>query len=383
MRATRALVHLENFKANVLSIKNLLPPKTLLCASVKADAYGHGALQCAKKALEAGATYLSVATVDEGRELREAGITCPLLMLSLCSPDEVAEAVTLELTPFVFDTEYASLFNSSCAAQGKRDYPVHLAVDTGMGRIGCRPDQARDVARELCKLSHLCLEGVATHFAMSDCTDERGRVYTKEQLARFSLAIDDIKRSGIDPGICHAANSAAALALPEARLDMVRAGIWMYGCLAGDISPSYLATRGTNVALLPVMTVQTEISCIKAFKKGESVGYGCTWSAPTDTNIAVLPIGYADGWLRRFSTCGVKVSCMGKSYPLVGRICMDQCMIDLGQSDLPPRGSTVTLFGSPQDGASQTADDVARLVGTISYEITCGISKRVPRIYVD
>ena len=383
MRATRALVHLENFKANVLSIKRLLAPKTLLCASVKADAYGHGAIECANKALEAGAAYLSVATVEEGRELREAGITSPLLMLSLCSAAEVAEAVALDLTPFVFDTEYAALFDSSCAACGKRDYPVHLAVDTGMGRLGCRPDQAGDVARELCKLSHLRLEGVATHFAMSDCTDDQGRAHTKEQLERFSLAIANIKRTGVDPGICHAANSAAALALPEARLDMVRAGIWMYGCQAGDITPSYMSTLGCDVKLLPVMTVQTEISCIKAFKKGESVGYGCTWVAPTDTNIAVLPIGYADGWLRHFSTCGVKVACMGKTYPLVGRICMDQCMIDLGQTDLPPRGSTVTLFGSQEDGACQTADDVARLAGTISYEITCGISKRVPRVYVD
>ena len=383
MRATRALIHLENFKANVSSIKRLLAPNTLLCASVKADAYGHGALECAKKALEAGAAYLSVATVQEGRELREGGITCPLLMLSLCSFGEVEEAVSLDLTPFVFDTEYAALFDSACAAQGKRDYPVHLAVDTGMGRLGCRPEHAGQVARELSHLAHLRLEGVATHFAMSDCLDARGRAYTKEQLARFLLAIENIKRAGVDPGICHAANSAAALALDEGRLDMVRAGIWMYGCLAGDVSPSYLASQGTSVTLLPVMTVQSEISCIKAFKKGESVGYGCTWAAPCDTNVAVLPIGYADGWLRRFSTCGVKVACLGKTYPLVGRICMDQCMIDLGQDQLPPRGSTVTLFGAPQDGAAQTADDVARLVGTISYEITCCISKRVPRVYVD
>lgn len=383
MRATRALIHLENFKANILSIKNLLPPKTLLCASVKADAYGHGAIECAKKALEVGTTYLSVATVQEGRELREAGVTCPLLMLSLCSFGEVDEAVSLELTPFVFDTEYAALFNTACAAQGKKDYPVHLAVDTGMGRLGCRPEEAGQVARELSHLSHLYLEGVATHFAMSDCTDDRGRAHTKEQLSRFCLATDNIKRAGVDPGICHAANSAAALDLSEARLDMVRAGIWMYGCQAGDISPSYLASKGISVALLPVMTVQSQISCIKAFKKGESVGYGCTWTAPHDTNVAVLPIGYADGWLRCFSTCGVKVACMGKTYPLVGRVCMDQCMIDLGTAGLPPRGSTVTLFGSPQDGACQTADDVARLADTISYEITCGISKRVPRLYVD
>ena len=355
----------------------------MLCASVKADAYGHGAVQCAKKALEAGASFLSVATVDEGRQLREAGITCPILMLSLCSSGEVEEAVSLDLTPFVCDTEYAALFDRSCAAQGKRDYPVHLAVDTGMGRLGCRPESAGDVAGQLCALSHLHLAGTATHFSMSDCTGDEGRAYTKEQLARFLLSIENIKRAGVDPGICHAANSAAALALPEARLDMVRAGIWMYGCLAGDISPSYLATRGTNVALLPVMTVQSQISCIKAFKKGESVGYGCTWAAPHDTNIAVLPIGYADGWLRRFATSGVRVACMGKTYPIVGRICMDQCMIDVGTEDVPPRGSTVTLFGLASDGATQTADDVARIVGTISYEVTCGISKRVPRVYVD
>ena len=383
MRATRALVHLENFKANVSSIKKLLSPKTMLCASVKADAYGHGAVQCAKKALEAGASFLSVATVDEGRQLRQAGITCPILMLSLCSSGEVDEAVRQDLIPFVCDTEYAVSFERSCAAQGKRDYPVHLAVDTGMGRLGCRPESAGDVAVELSHLAHLHLAGTATHFAMSDCTDERGRVYTKEQLARFLLAIENIKRAGVDPGICHAANSAAALALPEARLDMVRAGIWMYGCLAGDISPSYLASTGCPVELLPVMTVQSEISCVKPFKKGECVGYGCTWSAPDDTNVAVLPIGYADGWLRRFATSGVRVACRGKTYPLVGRICMDQCMIDVGTEDVPPRGSTVTLFGLASDGALQTADDLAGLAGTISYEITCCISKRVPRVYVD
>lgn len=382
MRATRALIHLDNLKNNIIEIKKCLKPETKMCVAVKADAYGHGAVPCARAALEAGADYLSVATYEEGVELRNAGIASPILMLSLCSPNEVEEVVSAGITPFVFDEEYIELFSAACKKLEVENFAVHLAVDTGMGRIGCLPSEAGNIALKIKNCGNLVLGGTATHFALSDCVSEKGKSYTKFQFENFLEAINNIKSVGINPGLCHCANSATTLDSPDMHLDMVRPGIIVYGYYADEVSKEYLVSKEKNVELKPVMTLESCVSSIRKFEKGKFAGYGCRWEAKSDTNVGVVPIGYADGWFRRFSECGVKVAVNGKNYPICGRICMDQCMIDLGADCTAKRWDKAVLFGDSSDGALQTADDIAHLTGTISYEITCGISKRVPRVFV-
>ena len=383
MRTTKAILHLGNLKSNVASIKKLLKNNVKMCVAIKADAYGHGAVPCAKAAVESGADYLAIATVDEGIELRTNGIKVPLLLLSLCSPEEIPDAVRYGLTPFIFDSEYIQLFAGVCRSVGIKEFPVHLAVDTGMGRIGCAPKQAGKLAAEIVKTGVLTLGGTGTHFALSDGTSKAAVKYTRNQYEEFKTAIKSIRKAGIEPGICHCSNSAATLNNPEYHMDMVRPGIICYGYYADEVSKEFLESRKIKIDLKPVMTVETSVCAIRPFAQGKSVGYGCTWTAQEDTDIAVLPVGYEDGWFRRFSKEGIKVSINGKGYPVRGRICMDQCMIELGKDHKVKRWDKAVLFGCKEDGALQTADDIARITGTIPYEITCGISKRVPRIYVD
>ena len=382
MRATRAIIHLDNLKKNIRAIKSLCEEKTKLCIPVKADAYGHGAVPCAKAAIEAGADVLAVATVDEGIELRQNGITLPLLLFSLCSKEEMDALVSFHIMPFVCDSEYIQLVADAARNAGERNFPVHLAVDTGMGRIGCMPEEAAVYAKEIVQTSVLSLGGVCTHFAVSDGISKNERLFTQVQFSRFTDAIESIKREGIDPGICHCANSATTLESPEMHLDMVRPGIIVYGYYAGEVSQSYLASKGIAISLEPVMTLETEVSAVRSMKRGASIGYGRTWTAENDTEIAVLPVGYGDGVLRSWSTGAVSVAIHGTAYPIRGRICMDQCMIELGKQSGIKRGDKAVFFGCASDGALQTAEEIASRTDTISYEITTCLSKRVPRFYI-
>lgn len=382
MRATKAIINLNNLRSNIKEIKKLLKNDTKLCVSVKANAYGHGSVECAKIAVEEGAEYLAVATPEEGAELRQAGLTVNIIMLSLCTPEEMELVVENNITPFVFDEEYIRDFEKVCIKAGKSDYNVHIAVDTGMGRIGVKPENAGQIAKIIADSKVLRLGGVGTHFALSDDTSSTGKDYTKEQFKRFISAVDCIKAEGINPGICHCSNSAATLDCPEMHLDMVRPGIIVYGYYADQVDESYLANKNISVHLKPVMTLQTQVCSIRHFSKGESVGYGRTWIAKEDTDIAVLPIGYGDGFLRRFSTSGVKVCINGKCYPICGRICMDQCMVDIGKNNNSvKRWDDVILFGSKESGAHQSAEEIAKLTGTISYEITTCLTNRVERVF--
>ena len=333
MRATKAIIHLDYFKENLRNIRKFTTSNVKMCVPVKANAYGHGAVECAKAALECGVEFLSVATVSEGKELRENGINAPILLFSLCSPEEISEAVKEKLTPFVFDEEYITAFDKAAKTAGLFHYPVHLAVDTGMGRIGCLPEQAASLATFISEKTDLLLEGTCTHFATSDECAKESRLFTQIQFSRFTDAIDSIKKLGISPGICHCANSAATLDLPETHLDMVRPGIIVYGYNAGEIDENYLKLKGTPIELKPVMTLKTEVSAIRHFKRGMSVGYGRTWTCLQDTDIAVLPIGYADGLVREFAQNALMVDINGRRYPLRGRICMDQCMVEIGNEE--------------------------------------------------
>ena len=378
----KAIIHLDNLEHNIKEIRRHLKPGTKMLVPVKANAYGHGMVECARTAVRAGADFLAVARVDEGVQLRKSGMNARLLMFSLCASDEVEAAVDARITPFVFDAEYIGMFAEAAAKKGITDYPVHLAVDTGMGRIGCRPEDAPSLAKAIQATNSLRLEGMCTHFAVSDSKKDSDIDYTSRQFECFLQATRAVADAGIDPGIRHCCNSAATLDHPEMHLDMVRPGIIVYGSPAGDVDEEYLRRKGAPAELKEVMTLESEVVAVRRMLKGESVSYGRTWTAGSDTDIAVVPLGYGDGFLRRNSTEGMRVGINGKAYPVVGRICMDQMMVDLGDSSGVRRGDKVAVFGLKEDGAVQSAEDLARLTGTISYEMTTNLNSRVERVYI-
>ncbi len=371
MRATKAIVHLDNVQSNLAEICKKLGPKVKVCVPVKADAYGHGALRIAVTALRAGASHLAVATAQEGVDLREAGIVAPILVLGICLPDETADLVRYGITPFIADEDYLDELDKAAAGQ-KKSIDAHLKIDSGMGRIGCRPEEAASLAKSFAKRKNVRLAGVATHLAVADSLAESDVAFTKNQISRFSAAVDSIRAAGIDPGIVHASNSAAIIRYPEAQFDMVRPGIIVYG-----YPPS--AELEGMMRLQPVMELQTKVVHVKKVTAGTPISYGRTWVAPEDTFIATIPVGYGDGLPRRLSS-GFSVRIGEESFPIVGRICMDQCMVNIGPDPWVQRWDTVTVFGPDPLGAS--AKTLADSLGTISYEITCGINKRVPRVYV-
>jgi alanine racemase len=336
---------------------------------VKADGYGHGAVPLARLALEEGAEFLAVATSGEGALLREAGITAPILLLSIPLPEEIPQIILDSLTPLVGDRDCILEFAAAAERSGK-PLVVHLKVDTGMGRIGCPPESAPELAALIVRSRGLKLGGVATHLAVSDSSGPESVGYTRKQLERFTRAVEGIREAGIDPGIVHAANTGALAFHEDAWFDMVRPGILLYG----------YAPEGAEAVLpvKPVMELVSQVVFIKGLKKGETVSYGRIWTAERDTFIATIPVGYGDGLPRRLSG-NFSVRIHGAWYPLAGRICMDQCMADLGPDTTVRRWDTVSLFG----GDALSAADVAAKLGTISYEIICGINKRVPRIYSD
>lgn len=379
MRCTKAIIYSDNLRNNISEIKKNLKPGVKLCCAVKANGYGNDAVNSARIAEEMGASYLAIATVSEGEELRNAGIKADLLLLSPCCPDEFEGVVQNRITPLVFDRETVSLLAETAVRAGKVHQSVFLAVDTGMGRIGCYPEEASEIARFIESQESLELAGMITHFAVSDGITEDNIAYTASQFSKFRLAIENVRSAGINPGICTCSASAAGIAMPEYQLDMIRPGIILYGYYADQVTEKYLESKGISLKLKPVMQFQTSVAAIRHFKPGQSVSYGRTWTAEKETDIAVLPVGYADGLLRRNSP-GLKVSINGKAYPVVGRICMDQCMVDIGNANLDvKRWDTAILFGPKDKGSVLDADDIAQMTGTISYEVMTCVSSRVKR----
>lgn len=371
MRATQAHINLDNLHENINIIKKYIKSGTKLCCAVKADGYGHGAVRVSVAALKAGASFLAVASISEGIELREAGIVAPILSLSLPLKDEIPSLIVHSITPLVFDTEFIDQLNE-VAISMHRKIPVHLKIDTGMGRVGCSKEEAATLAKKIAFTEGLYLEGVCTHLACADSLLEDDIAYTKKQISNFSYAVEQIKKEGINPGILHCSNSGAIFLHPEAHFDMVRPGIVIYGYSS--------CAKEMGIELKPVMEFSSQIVAIKHFKKGDSVSYDRTWVAKEDCDIGVIPAGYADGLLRCLSP-GLEVSINGRMYPIVGRICMDQCMVYLGKDYDVKRWDKVIFFGPEKN--CNTAEDLANSIETISYEILCGVNKRVPRIYVD
>ena len=342
-----------------------------MLVAVKADAYGHGAVEVARMIeATAAADWLGVATVDEGVELRDAGVGLPILKLSMeRSADGVRDAITSGITLTVVDE--ASVDAAAAAASGQgRTTEVHLKIDTGMRRIGCRPEDAVALAQRI-DASGLRLGGVFSHLPISDAPS--GDEFTRSQIALFGRTVESVEAARGPVPLKHLANSGGVLAHPGSWFDMVRPGIIAYGAYPDPGSPR-------TVPLLPALEWRTSLSFVKPVAAGESVGYGRTWTAPRDTFVGTIPIGYADGYSRLLSNRG-RVLIGGVSRPVVGRVCMDQTMVDLGPEAPASVGDEVVLVG-PSGAQEITTTEVADLMGTIPYELTCLITRRPGRAFI-
>jgi alanine racemase len=358
-RPTFVEIDLEAVRANVRRLK---PPDAALMAVVKADGYGHGDAAVARAALEAGASWLGVALVEEGIGLREAGIGAPILVLSELPRGSEEEALRSDLTPTLY-TE-AGLTALTRAAAGRR-VDVHVKLDTGMHRVGLWPPEAApDFCRRVIEAG-LGLGGLWTHFASAESDDAT----TRGQLDRFLSAVEAVRGAGIAPGILHAANSAATLRFPQAHLDLVRPGIALYGLAAGP---------GLDRGLTPAMTLRSQVTLVKRLPAGERLSYGHRYELERDAWVATVPVGYEDGYPRLLSG-RADVLIRGRRRRVAGTVTMDQLLADCGDEEIA-EGDEVVLIGSQGDERI-TADELAGLIGTIGYEIVTAVSERVPREY--
>lgn len=364
-RAAWAEIDLAALRHNMMGIKKILKPGTRFCAVVKADGYGHGAAPVAAEAVKLGADYLAVSILDEAVTLRDAGFTCPILILGYTPPAQSYIVTGRNLTQTIFNVEQAKALSGAALAQGQKAR-AHLKIDTGMGRLGVRPQDAAKFAQAVFTLPNLEIEGVFTHFAKADAADKS---HTLQQLADFNAATQAIENAGIKIPIKHCANSAATLDLPQSHLDMVRTGIIMYG-----LNPSAETSRPFEPQ--EAMRLMARLAMIKNVPAGTSISYGCTFTTEKPSRIATLSIGYADGWSRLLSN-KAEISINGRRAPIVGRICMDQCMADISALSGVNEGDAALLFGGPE----LPIDEVAARLGTINYEIVCMVGKRVPRVY--
>ena len=370
-KRTWAKISLENIRHNYRAIRSSLPLGCRFLGVVKADAYGHGALRVSRLLQEEGVDYLAVSCLDEAMELRQGGISLPILILGHTPPEYTAQLVSLDITQTV--TCFAKALEYSAAAAGLgRELKIHIKLDTGMSRLGylCAGehfDEGVENIIESCRLPGLVHEGIYTHFAVSDQEDEESREYTRQQFKLFVDVLTAVEeRSGISFPLRHCANSGAVVNYPETALDMVRPGLLLYGY--GD---------GGKLGLRPCMRLVTTVSTIKFYEPGTSISYGRRYVTDRRTRMGVLAIGYADGLFRAVSNkCAFAA---GKGFaPQRGTICMDMCMVDLTELPEVDVGSQVELFGE-----RCSIYQLSQAAGTIPYELLCSVSKRVPRVYLE
>ena len=371
LRRTWAEIDLDALEHNYRRARTLTGSGVRYLGVVKADAYGHGAVQIGRKLESLGADYLAVSSLDEARELRHGGITMPVLILGHTPPDMVPELIRYHITQAVSALAKAEEYSAAAVACGGT-LRVHIKVDTGMSRLGflVRSGHFEGGIASIaaaCALPGLDAEGIFTHFAVADEDDEEDEAYTREQFGLFTAVIDALAQRGRTFAIRHCANSGALARYPEMYLDMVRPGIALYGAGAD----------AQRLDLRPVMSLKTCISTIKVFDPDTTVSYGRTFRTTERTRMGVLPIGYADGFFRGLSNRASVLTDQG-SAPIRGRICMDMCMVDLTELPDVHVGDAVEIFGQ-----HQRVDDLASLLGTIPYELTCAVSKRVPRLYLE
>ena len=363
-RDTWAEIDLDCIAENVSSVKKHLPGQVEIIAVVKANAYGHGDVQVAKTALSAGASFLAVALMDEAVALRRKGIDAPILVLGATRPENVQVAAKYDIALTVFQKEWLQEAQKHLSVGDK--VSLHIKVDTGMGRIGVRSrEELSTVEQLILEDKRFHFEGIFTHFATADDLDNR---YFQQQLAFFE---DLLKVLTKRPKYIHSSNSAAAIRFPNAYFNAVRLGIAMYG-----LTPSLQMEKEIPFPLKEAFSLQTKLVHVKQVKKGDKISYGATYESKEDEWIGTIPIGYADGWIRRLQ--GQEVLVDGKRSPIVGRICMDQCMVRLPAN--MPVGTTVTLIGR-QSQQFISINEIAAKLETINYEVPCIITNRVPRLY--
>lgn len=364
-RPTAALIDLSALEHNYAEVSRRAGGRKVL-AVVKAQAYGHGAVAVARRLADLGCHMLGVALVEEGRELRGAGISAPILVMGPVHPGQAGDIVRLGLTAVVYTLPVARALSEAAAAGGGKAV-VHVKVDTGMGRIGLLPEDALACIAAIAKLPGLKVEGIMTHFADADLKDKQ---FASVQMDRFEALLRLLEAQGIGIPLRHAANSAAVLELGRALLTMVRPGLMLYG---------YDPLEGrVNVDLRPVLSLVTSIAFLKKVPAGTPISYGRTFVTRRESLIATIPIGYADGYPRGLSNKG-EALVRGRRVPVAGRVCMDMTMLDVTDVPGAAEGDEVMLIGS-QGRERVTADDIAARTGTIAYEVLCGISGRVPRI---
>ncbi|HEX6207299.1 MAG TPA: alanine racemase [Actinomycetota bacterium] len=363
-RPTVAVIDLDAVRHNV---RVLSREGSAYMAVVKANGYGHGAVPIARAALDAGAEWLGVALVEEGIALRDAGITAPVLVLTEFPRGSEKEALAADLTPVLYTEEGIEGLAEAAETLGRRAR-VHVKVDTGMHRVGLLPDLAVGFLERAAERG-LDIEGILTHFAKSEAPDDPA---TRQQLATFGKLLTTLSARGSRPPICHAANTAASMVIPESRLDLIRIGIGTYG-IAPDPSLAGFAD------LRPVMSFRSRVSLVKRVERGHAVSYGFTYRLSRDATIATVPVGYADGFARSLSN-RARVLIRGQRYPVVGTVTMDQLLVDCGD-DPVEAGDEVVLWGR-QDDEEILAEDVAAWWGTTGYEVVCAVSERVPREYL-
>jgi alanine racemase len=361
-------VDLDNFIDNLKEIKRLIGPQVDFMQVVKADAYGHGAIEISNIALKNGARMLGVANADEGVQLRISGIEAPIVILGPSTTAEIEQIIKYSLTPSVSDAAFAKRLNNALTKSGHK-LPVHIEVDTGMGRGGTMHNEALKLILEISKLSNITIEGIFSHLASS----EKIIPYNEKQWKHFSVLLADITSSGIEIPIRHIDNSGAILNYPDFKLNMVRPGIMTYGLYPSPDDES-------KARLSPVMSFKTSIVLLKDFPEGYGIGYGSTYITKKQTRIATIPVGYGDGYGFILSNQG-KALIRGKRAPIVGRISMDMCTIDVTHIPDCAVGDEVVLLGR-QGKECISANEIAAKAGTISYEVLCALGKRAPRIFL-
>ena len=370
LRPAWAEVNLDNLADNMKEIRRVSKSKDII-AVVKADAYGHGAIDAAQVFLKNGATRLAVAVISEAAELRESGINCPIMILGFTSPYLIDDLLKYDIEQTVYSYEYACEISKAAVKQDKTA-KIHIALDTGMGRIGFRPEEkSADEVYKISKLHNIVIEGLFSHFSSAD---EEDKSYTYMQIEKFNRFYNELLKRGIKINVRHIANSAAIIDMPEVHFDAVRPGIILYGYY-----PSKDVSRDI-INLKPAMSLKANVVHVKKIPSGECIGYGRKFKTVRESTIATLPIGYADGYTRLLFN-KAKVIINGKFAPVVGRICMDQCMVDVTEAGDVKTGDEAILMGSDKS-LKFDADDMANLLGTISYEVLCMIGKRVPRVYI-
>lgn len=377
VKRTWAEISLNAIEHNYNVIRNKVSDDTKVCCVIKADGYGHGAVELSQVYEKLGADFFAVSNIDEGIEIRKSGSKLPIVILGYTPVSEAENLAEYDISQAVFSLEYAKELSEKCVEEDCI-CKMHIKVDSGMSRIGfmCqefpRDEYSIEEICEACCLPNLEVEGLFTHFCVSD-EDAEGREFTNKQYENFIHVRDSLKKRGVDISVVHCSNSGAIEDYPETCCDMVRAGIILYG-----LAPS--SKLADRLDLVPAMTLKTVVAFVKEVQKGATISYGRTFTADRKMKIATVPIGYADGFIRQNAKDGY-MTVNGKKAKIVGRICMDQTMLDVTDIEDVKTGDEVVVFGTGENG-EPTADSLAENTGTINYETVCLVGKRVPRIYI-